>query len=220
MHIVNGTHISKHPNKILGEVKDIEGKRFNDLTAINFDHKDNQGRAVWNCRCICGHTRLVRENHLQTNTIKSCGFSDHQTRLKNLKIQNKNKPKPTHPGITWNENRQKYRITISIGHRQKKYIGQSNTLEQAKTMQAKALEQYKAHQIITTNHNSRHFNGIIGIGPSGKKHYYKNVKDAQLKLDTNANLYRHLKSKQPFTKKNSKLFGWKFLYPNDLKENN
>ena len=42
---VNGVVVSDHPARILGEVKDLRGRRFGHLTALEFDHKDNQGRA-------------------------------------------------------------------------------------------------------------------------------------------------------------------------------
>lgn len=211
--IVNGVHISKKPNKILGEVKDIKGKQFNDLSVIEFDHKDDQGRAIWICKCICGHTRLVRENHLQTNTIKSCGFPDHQSRIRQLNKEKAAKAKKSnHPGILWMSDRNKYRITISIGHQKKKYIGQTDTLTKALVMQSKALKELDTKNKITVNHPTRHFNGIIGIDPQGKEHHFKNLKDARQKLNTKANIYRHIKNKKKFNRKSSKLYGWFFKY--------
>lgn len=215
--VVNGVHISKHPNRIMGEVEDIRGRHFGNLVVLEFDHKDNQGRAIWNCKCTCGHIRLVRANHLKTGVVNSCGYADHQLRLnaQRKKLSQVKRVKSEHPGIRWMDDRQVFRVSISIGHRKMKYVGQFKTLDEAKQMQKRAQQQFKNNQTVLLAHNARHQNGIIGIDSKGQSHYYASVTEAQQQLGTHANLYRHLKDGSPFTRKSSKLYGWTFKYQGD-----
>ena len=77
-------------------------------------------------------------------------------------------------------------------------------------MQKRAQQQFKNNQTVLLAHNARHQNGIIGIDSKGQSHYYASVTEAQQQLGTHANLYRHLKDGSPFTRKSSKLYGWRF----------
>lgn len=62
--------LSKHPNRFKGEIEDLRGKRFGELTVINFDKKDHLGRAKWLCRCSCGKMTSVLGYHLKAGAIK------------------------------------------------------------------------------------------------------------------------------------------------------
>lgn len=117
-----------------------------------------------------------------------------------------------HPGIYWSKSRQMYRVYVGKDRVNKKYIGQTQSLEEARQMQAEATEQLKTHQQITLSHQERHHEGIIGIDPDGNKHYYNSVAEAKKKLNTKANIFRHLKDGQPFTRRRSSLYGWTFKY--------
>lgn len=51
---------------------DLEGKRFNMLTAISVSHKVASGY-VWNCICDCGKETKVIATRLSRGKVKSCG---------------------------------------------------------------------------------------------------------------------------------------------------
>ena len=52
--------------------KDISGKKYGRLTAVEFDHKEKTN-AVWKCRCDCGRILLVDFYKLIYGNTKSCG---------------------------------------------------------------------------------------------------------------------------------------------------
>lgn len=51
--------------------KNIAGKRFGRLTAIEYSHRKHN--SMWKCRCDCGNESLVSLCGLTTGKIKSCG---------------------------------------------------------------------------------------------------------------------------------------------------
>lgn len=51
---------------------DISGKVFGRLTAIRFVNRARNS-SIWECRCVCGTTKLVRRQHLLSGATKSCG---------------------------------------------------------------------------------------------------------------------------------------------------
>ena len=55
--------------------KNISGKTFNYLTAVDVNEEISQqrGRIYWNCICKCGNTVIARENDLIHGHKKSCG---------------------------------------------------------------------------------------------------------------------------------------------------
>lgn len=67
--------------------KDLTGKRFNRLTVIEFDHKDEKGRVYWKCRCDCGNTKVIRGNSLTSGKTKSCGCYKMENILKGKQIR-------------------------------------------------------------------------------------------------------------------------------------
>lgn len=379
---VNGVVVSKHPKFILGEVEDIKGQQFGHLTVIEFDHKDNQGRAMWKCQCDCGKTCVVRANHLKDGSVISCGHVNREKTGEHLKSLNlthgaSNEPwysnyismirratnpnendakyynhdkingaliepewlndpwsfyreignKPSqnysidrinpdlgyvkgnvrwanksmqalnrhvkngaknkykgihlwpkgqnrrahdrytaygtingkrsilgnfyilsnalrcrydfeskyniyhtferpagdyelepnynlskHPGVFLDKKRKVYRVSLPFGHHKSKFIGSYKTLTEAQAAYTKAKQQYENGESITVDHQQRHNEGIIGIDPDGNKHYYKSITDAKAQLNTNANLSRHLKDSKPFSRRRSKLYGWRFEY--------
>jgi len=53
---------------------DLSGNRFGKLTAISVDHKsENSTRVYWYCKCDCGGTRIVSNDHLRDGSIIDCG---------------------------------------------------------------------------------------------------------------------------------------------------
>ena len=50
-----------------------KGDKYNLLTAIRFDHKDNRNRQFWLFKCDCGNKKVIREDSVKGNKTKSCG---------------------------------------------------------------------------------------------------------------------------------------------------
>lgn len=51
------------------------GDRFGKLTVIGVEHKGNDRKWYYKCKCDCGNTTVVRSNALTTGNTKSCGCS-------------------------------------------------------------------------------------------------------------------------------------------------
>lgn len=59
------------PNK----TRDITGLRFNNLTAVRFDHRDERvkgGQHYWLFRCDCGNEVVLRKNSVTSNNTTCC----------------------------------------------------------------------------------------------------------------------------------------------------
>lgn len=59
------------PNK----TKNISGMKFNSLTAIRFDHRDDRvkgGQHFWLFRCDCGNEVILRKNSVTSGNTKKC----------------------------------------------------------------------------------------------------------------------------------------------------
>lgn len=55
------------------KTNDIIGQKFNKLTAIKRVGTDENGRALWLCKCDCGNMITVNITDLRTGRRKSCG---------------------------------------------------------------------------------------------------------------------------------------------------
>jgi hypothetical protein len=53
--------------------KDLTGRKFGRLTALDFAFIDDKGGAVWNCRCECGVVKALPARSLNFGTARSCG---------------------------------------------------------------------------------------------------------------------------------------------------
>lgn len=53
--------------------KDITGNRYGKLVAVRLDHRDEDGRAYWECRCDCGESVVVGIKILTVGNKTSCG---------------------------------------------------------------------------------------------------------------------------------------------------
>jgi hypothetical protein len=51
---------------------DLTGKRFGNLTVMEFDRYEN-GQSYWKCRCDCGGEKVVGRVYLQNGHTTSCG---------------------------------------------------------------------------------------------------------------------------------------------------
>lgn len=62
--------------------KDIEGKRFGRLIAIEL--VPGNGRSRWKCVCDCGNTIEANRTNLVSGNTKSCGCLRKETSRKNV----------------------------------------------------------------------------------------------------------------------------------------
>ena len=53
--------------------KDITGRKYGNLTVIEYSHTNEKRQAIWNCVCICGNTKQVSYHDLNCGDYKSCG---------------------------------------------------------------------------------------------------------------------------------------------------
>lgn len=60
----------------LREYKDITGRRFERLVALEYVGKGSSNASLWRCKCDCGKESIVRESNLQSGKTKSCGCYD------------------------------------------------------------------------------------------------------------------------------------------------
>ena len=52
---------------------ELQGQKFNKLTAIKENGKDKKGQVLWLCKCECGNFTNVRGTELKNGKVKSCG---------------------------------------------------------------------------------------------------------------------------------------------------
>jgi hypothetical protein len=54
-------------------VKDMTGKRFGRLIALEPTNKRRAHSVVWLCKCSCGNLKEVRQDCLRSGNVRSCG---------------------------------------------------------------------------------------------------------------------------------------------------
>lgn len=52
---------------------EIAGQRFGRLVALEYDHSNERGRAIWKCQCDCGKTHYCKAKDLLNGNTVSCG---------------------------------------------------------------------------------------------------------------------------------------------------
>lgn len=57
----------------MGIIKDIKGRRFGNLVAINRVGSDRLGHSLWECKCDCGKIIVNLSNRLLTGNSGTCG---------------------------------------------------------------------------------------------------------------------------------------------------
>lgn len=58
------------------KIKNMTGKRYGMLTALERTDKRENRYCLWKCRCNCGNEIMVSTKKLERGTIQSCGCSD------------------------------------------------------------------------------------------------------------------------------------------------
>lgn len=67
-------------------MNDLIGKRFNKLIILKRDYGHKKMKFL--CRCDCGKEKIIRKDHLLSNSTKSCGCSSAESRRTTLKKRN------------------------------------------------------------------------------------------------------------------------------------
>jgi hypothetical protein len=63
---------------IMDKIKDLTGKKFNNLLVIEKTEERKQNKVVWLCLCDCGNYTKVVGSALSADRIKSCGCLRHK----------------------------------------------------------------------------------------------------------------------------------------------
>lgn len=83
--------LNSNPIRVKGEVLDLRGQQYGELTVIDFSKKDKQGRAIWKCLCSCGVTKDIRAQGLRSGAVISCGHIARQKSAKRMSCLNRTK---------------------------------------------------------------------------------------------------------------------------------
>ena len=67
----------------MSKVKDLTGQRFGRLTVIRRAGSNNNGRALWFCKCDCGNVDVKIGKLLLNGHCKSCGCGEYENRVNN-----------------------------------------------------------------------------------------------------------------------------------------
>lgn len=93
----------------MGKAKDLSNKTFGWLTVIKRDHMQHTKwgtRSYWLCKCECGNTKVVRQDHLLKGSTRSCGCLE-KANLKMLAFKKTHGQTGTHLYYVWNTMRQR-----------------------------------------------------------------------------------------------------------------
>ena len=73
-------------SKIRKDLKDLTGKKFGELTVLEYDKEKSRksGQTYWKCKCSCGKECSVARKHLLDGSIKSCGHTKRQNGLNHI----------------------------------------------------------------------------------------------------------------------------------------
>lgn len=63
--------------------KDISGKRYGRLVAIEPVGKNKKGLTLWRCKCDCGNEKITTVTMLNAGKTSSCGCYQHERRVIN-----------------------------------------------------------------------------------------------------------------------------------------
>lgn len=75
----------------MSKMKDLSGLRFGRLLALFPVGKDRHGSYMWECRCDCGNTKIVRSGNLVKGGTTSCGCLLKETTSANFKVHGKSR---------------------------------------------------------------------------------------------------------------------------------
>jgi len=58
------------------------GMKFNQLTVLGKGSPAKTGHPRWDCQCVCGRIKPIRQSHLNAGTVESCGCLGLKRRIK------------------------------------------------------------------------------------------------------------------------------------------
>ena len=91
-----GLEVSKEKiNKILSELEDLTGKKFDLLTVLRLASSEEcanrpKGVRYWYCLCECGNNHIAATSDLKTGKVRSCGCLNSRGEQKITKILTEN----------------------------------------------------------------------------------------------------------------------------------
>lgn len=56
----------------------LVGRQFYNLTVIRYVGRTEEGKALWECACSCGNTRIVSSSALMAGQAKYCSINNHR----------------------------------------------------------------------------------------------------------------------------------------------
>lgn len=153
----------------MAKLKDLKGKRFGRLIAIERISQSSDKRIKWKCLCDCGQETIVRQDALTSGDTRSCGCLGKEmlakysncdridnTRISLLKQKTSTRSSTGVKGVSFYKNLGKYRAYITIG-KATKSLGYFSTLEEATEARKAAEDRYFAPIINDSkNKNDSH----------------------------------------------------------------
>lgn len=91
--------------------KNLVSRRFGRLIVVCLDHRQRSkwgSRSFWKCKCDCGGTKVVRQDHLISGSTKSCGCLEKEN-LHLLEFSKTHGHCNEHIYFVWNSMRQRCR---------------------------------------------------------------------------------------------------------------
>lgn len=144
------------------QTKDITGKRYGKLTAIEPTTKRASGYIIWKCKCDCGNITYVTSHNLETGITLSCGCIQTEiakinapknlstfrkenylenTRIDFLTRTNKNKNNTSgYTGVYLRKKDKKYVAYLEFQGK-RKFLGSFDTAEEAAEARAKVKKE-------------------------------------------------------------------------------
>ena len=141
---------------------DMTGKKFHRLTVIRETGRDNSGQVLWECRCDCGNTSIVRGRDLRSGGTKSCGCLDLEKAVDRIKKETVN-----HSNISKIKS-QKLSVLNTSGVK---------GVCQTKTGRWRAYIGYKGKQVYLGEYS--HKEDAVRARRTGEKIYFKKVLEEQ-----------------------------------------
>lgn len=103
----------------------ITGKKYNNLTVLEFHHTDKYRTSYWLCSCDCGNKVIVRKNNIENNTTKSCGCYKKKIQRERLTKED-GYAQMIQAYCTFKNNAKKRKLDVAISFEEWKLIGKES----------------------------------------------------------------------------------------------
>src|SRR5690242_17959080 len=82
--------------------EDLSGKKFGNLTVVEFVGRTDRRQSLWKCLCDCGTEKIILAPSLKTGATKSCGcLNIKKIQERRTKHGGKLAGKPTPEYVVW-----------------------------------------------------------------------------------------------------------------------